>query len=113
MAKFFILLIFFTIMMEAIFINRILSAQQRKHSPTRQRFQLRKFGLSNNREVDKLTKAYEIQLKLEEKMEKQILAIEMKKKLKAEEKRRKIYEKHLLTYQGGSNFLKDFHTNRF
>jgi len=30
-----------------------------------------------------------------------------------EEKRRRIYEKHLLTYQGGSSFLRDFHTNRF
>jgi hypothetical protein len=39
----------------------------------------------------------------------------MKEEIKFEEteKRRRIYEKYLLEYQGGSSILRDFNTNRF
>ena len=33
--------------------------------------------------------------------------------LEENEKRRRMYKKYLLSYQGGSNVLSDFHTNRF
>jgi hypothetical protein len=35
------------------------------------------------------------------------------KLLKIDKLRQSIYARHLLKFQGGSNVLKDFHTNRF
>jgi hypothetical protein len=49
--------------------------------------------------------------------QKELKKQELKRKenelLKEEARRKKIYEQNLLKYQGGSSFLKDFHTNRF
>ena len=51
------------------------------------------------------------------KLQLEIEKIEIQKKneelLKKEAERRKIYEKYLLRFQGGSNVLRDFHTNLF
>ena len=107
MAKTLILLILLTIIGETL-IQRIYCKEPREYSQPRHR---QKFNIIS---VPKeLEEAYEILIRIQEEIRKQRLAIEYEKKLKEETKRRRIYEKHLLAYQGGSNVLKDFHTNQF
>ena len=54
--------------------------------------------------------AYELRQK---ELEKQELKRKESELQREETRRKKIYEQNLLRYQGGSSFLKDFHTNRF
>jgi len=66
------------------------------------------FELNKKINVFKLAEA--ILKNYQKKMKEQ--AIE-KRRLEEEARRRRIYEKYLLAYQRGSNFLRDFHTVRF
>jgi len=66
------------------------------------------FGVDAN-----LLKALRLQQKMRREFEHQKLQVINEGILKEEAKRKKIYEKHLLKYQGGSNLLRDFYTNRF
>jgi hypothetical protein len=50
--------------------------------------------------------------KLQEKFDRQMMRTKNEAILKEEAKRRRLYEKYLLGYQGGSNVLRDFHTNQ-
>ena len=50
---------------------------------------------------------------LRKKVQDHIEMIKLERILKEEANRRRIYEQHLLSSQGRSNFLRDFHTNRF
>ena len=68
------------------------------------RSELRRFGAGLS-----LLHAY----KLQENFEKQARTRKNEAILKEEAKRRQVYEKYLLGYQGGSNVLRDFHTNQF
>jgi len=54
--------------------------------------------------------AYELRQK---ELEKQEIKRKESELQREEARRKKIYEQNLLKYQGGSSFLKDFHTNRF
>ena len=58
-------------------------------------------------------KSYIMGKQQREKFEKQLAEIKSKTILKEESERRRIYLQRLLAYQGGSNVLRDFHTNRF
>jgi len=69
-------------------------------------FKLRRFGILG----EWLIKSYLTQLENKEKIE---MERKHNKILKEDANRRKIFEKHLLKFQGGSNFLKDFHTNLY
>jgi hypothetical protein len=76
------------------------------HSPPSIAIALRNFdtGIQNE-----WIRANELRKKISNRIEK----IKMEGILKEEANRRRIYEQHLLSSQGRSNFLKDFHTNRF
>ena len=52
---------------------------------------------------------YELREKLLDEIEKQ----EIRKKDQEDERRRKMFVKHLLRFHSGSSFLSDFHTRRF
>jgi len=69
---------------------------------------LRGFGVDFN-----LLDVYEMRQKLKKLLLKHELERKNKEISDENAKRRRIYEKYLLEYQGGSNFLRDFHTNRF
>jgi len=71
---------------------------------------LRRFGIFEFKKIRDWLKPYEMAQKAQEKEE--MLRIEKKNQelLKIEEERRKIFQVYLL---GGSNFLRDFHTNLF
>jgi len=76
---------------------------------SRQMNKLRKFsmfGLNEMRKIKDIIKADEMHQKIQ--IEKERQEIERKNA-----ERQKIYEKHLLKFQGGSNVLRDFNTNRF
>ena len=141
MKKLVILFICFTLFVETL-IGTIYCKQPGVQMPQKPRYKLRKFGFNEMNQQNDMTKAYEVLLKLQMTMEEQKKAIEMEKQLKKEEEkqlrkklqeniereqrerkeeemlrkedeRRKIYEKHLLPYQKGSNVLRNFHTNLF
>jgi len=71
--------------------------------------QLRRFGFSDKR----IQKAYNDLQRVQEEILKREQAKKNKAMLDEEARRQKIYEQHLLTFQRGSNVLRDFITNRF
>jgi hypothetical protein len=71
-------------------------------------------GISRLGRLNPMSKAYELLVNRRNELKKQ--EIERKKEVSLREKesmRRRIYEQYLLSMQGGSNVLKDFHTIRF
>ena len=71
-------------------------------------------GISRLGRLNPMSKAYELLVNRRNELKKQ--EIERKKEVSQREKesmRRRIYEQYLLSMQGGSNVLKDFHTIRF
>ena len=81
-----------------------------QHDLYTKRFLLRKFGIRfgslNN---DKIS----LRELLDEKLEKHRDELRKMEILKEEKLRQSIYARHLLRFQGGSNVLKDYLTNRF
>jgi len=110
MTKIVIFLILFSLLGE-IFLGSVTSKHQSKYTPSH--YKLRKFGFFDVNQNNEIAIAYKILMSIQKNMEKQKLDSENRETLRKEAKRRKIYEQHLLAYQGGSSFLKDFHTNRF
>jgi hypothetical protein len=88
-------------------IQSVSSQKQIKQTPVA-RAKLRGFGVDFN-----LLDVYEMRQKLKKLLLKHELERKNKEISDENAKRRRIYEKYLLEYQGGSNFLRDFHTNRF
>ena len=71
------------------------------------------FEMRTIKDWEKEWKIYEMRKKLQN-MKKQLeIAKKKRELLKKEAERRKVFEKHLLGFQGGSNILSDFNTNRF
>jgi len=70
---------------------------------------LRRFGFSDKR----LQKAFKDFKRLEEEKERREQAKKNKAMLDEEAKRQKIFEQYLLSFQRGSNVLRDFYSNRF
>ena len=70
---------------------------------------LRRFGFSDKR----IHKAFNDLKRVQEEILKREQAKKNKAMLDEEARRQKIYEQHLLTFQRGSNVLRDFYTNRF
>jgi hypothetical protein len=71
-------------------------------------------GISRLGRLNPMSKAYELLVNRRNELKKQ--EKERKKEVSLREKesmRRRIYEQYLLSTQGGSNVLKDFHTIRF
>jgi hypothetical protein len=70
---------------------------------------LRRFGFSDK----PLQKAFKDFKRLEEEKERREQAKKNKAMLDEEAKRQKIFEQYLLSFQRGSNVLRDFYSNRF
>ena len=70
---------------------------------------LRRFGFSDKR----IQKAFNDLKRLHEEIERREQAKKNKAMLDEEVRRQKIFEKYLLSFQRGSNVLRDFYTNRF
>ena len=88
-------------------IQNVSSQKQSKQKPIA-RAKLRGFG------VDFISlDIYEMRQKLKNLLLKHELERKNKEICEENAKRRQIYEKYLLGYQGGSNILRDFNTNRF
>jgi hypothetical protein len=79
----------------------------------RRPMKLRRFGIFELRKIREYLKIYEVKQMLADKTEAERLACELETTLLREEERRRIYEKHLLSFQGGSSVLNDFHSNLF
>jgi hypothetical protein len=77
---------------------------QNERSPRPRAQRLRRFGIFQMRQIREFIRAQELRQSIQD---------ELMKKKEDEMKRRKIYEMHLLHVQPRSNFLRDFHTNRF
>ena len=89
--------------------GHILTSMVKKWS--RRALEMRQFNVFKLRHSKSVfSEALEKFRKFQEKLKEQE---HQRRTLLEEAKRRKIYEKHLLPYQRGSNFLRDFHTNRF
>ena len=96
-------------------IQSILVSIDKETAPaqTSTHIKLRRFGIFELKKIRDLIKYQELQLKhlIEtERMENERKRQEM---LYEEAERRRIYNEHLLPFQGRSNILKDFNTNRF
>ena len=70
---------------------------------------LRRFDFYDKR----IQKVYYYLKRLQEEIIKREQAKKYKAMLDEEARRQKIYEQHLLTFQRGSNVLRDFYTNRY
>ena len=70
---------------------------------------LRRFGFSDKR----IQKYFNHLKRLEEEILKREQAKKNKAMLDEEARRQKIFEQYLLTFQRGSNVLRDFYSNRF
>ena len=102
MSKLFIFLIFFTLWTEAY--SRAIYREEQREIYTK-RFALRTFAIPFNLLDDYKNK---LRQKLDKELEKQRMKIKNETAL-----RNWIYEINLLKFQGSTNVLKDFHTNRF
>ena len=80
------------------------------HGVKKSNFKLRRLGIFELRKIREWLRPYLDEL---EKREKQEAERQNQLILKANAERNRIYEKHLLVYQGASSVLKDFHTNMF
>ena len=74
--------------------------------------QNKKFAIGFEKKLKK-DEENKMRQKIQEKIERKKVERKKLEILKKEDERRKIYEKYLLPFQGGSNILKDFITNRF
>ena len=85
-------------------------------SPPRPLYELRRLDLLDLRIAKEWLKDWK-SYKMRQTLLKEMLQVEIKRKkqeiLKKEAVRQKIYEQHLLGFQGRSKVLNDFHTNRF
>ena len=105
--SFVISLVCFGLLASNTCIQRVSCHKQSKHVPI-DRAKLRGFGVDFNsldiydmrQTIKKLLLKYELERKNKEISEENA-------------QRRRIYEKYLLGYQGGSSILRDFNTNRF
>jgi len=88
-------------------IQSVSSQKQSQHIPIA-RAKLRGFGVDSH-----LLDIYEMRQKLKKVLLKYENERRNKEMFEETEKRRRIYEKYLLEYQGGSSILRDFNTNRF
>ena len=93
-----------------LFVNQIPQVNGKQMNPSERRpMKLRRFGIFEFRKIRDYLKIYEVKQMLADKIEAERLACELER----EEERRRIYEKHLLSFQGGSSVLNDFHSNLF
>jgi hypothetical protein len=105
--KFLYFLITFTVWLVA-YNNGIYCINE--HGLYTKRFVFRKFGIKfDSVNSDKIS----LREIFDEKLEKHKDELKKMKLLKKDKLRQSIYARHLLKFQGGSNVLKDFHTNRF
>ncbi len=106
LSKFIIFLTFLTFYVDWLGLSQVCCESFDKQLPM---IPLRRFGFS-----DKRIQKYFNHLK---RLEEEILKREQEKKNKAmldeEARRQKIFEQYLLTFQRGSNVLRDFYTTRF
>ena len=86
--------------------NNLLSILQAPPMPP-----INKLGFETD--MIKLATAYEKIKKQREKFDKQKAERKSKADLKEQLERMKVFKERLLASQGGSNVLRDFHTNRF
>lgn len=85
-------------------------AKMATHGVKKSNFKLRRLGIFELRQIREWLQPY---LDEYEKREKQETERKNQLVLKANAERNRIYEKHLLSSQGASSVLRDFHTNMF
>jgi len=100
MSKLFVFLIFFTLWTNIQAIYR-----ERQREIYTKRFALRTFAIPFNLLDDY---KYKLRQKLDKELEKQRMKVKNDLALRSW-----IYETNLLRFQGSTNVLRDFHTNRF
>jgi hypothetical protein len=108
MKKIVILIILFTIWSE---MN--IKEMDCEKQASLKKFPLRQFRISFNKNAKKGNLKNGLSQRKEDELEKQREETNNEKILQEEAMRRRIYVANLLRFQGGSNILKDFLTNRF
>ena len=106
LSKCLIFLVLLTLYVDWLGVSQVLGENLEKQSAM---IQFRRFGFSDKR----IIKYFNHLKRLEEEILKREQAKKNKAMLDEEARRQKIYEQHLLTFQRGSNVLRDFYTNRF
>jgi len=115
MVKILVLFVLFTILTAKTVLSNSVTNQNLNilTEVKRPQYKLRKLGIFELRQIRDWLKPYLIILEEQERLEKQDIERMEQNKLREDNERRRVYEKHLLVYQGGSSVLKDFHTNLF
>jgi len=106
MSKFLIFLTLLTLWTEWLGLRQVCCESFDKQLPMIPR---RRFGFADKR----IQKVYNFLKRLQEEILKREQENKNKAMLDEEARRKKIYEQYLLTFQRGSNVLRDFYTNRY
>ena len=94
-------------------MNEIICQKKNELVQNRPSIKLRRFGIFQMKKIREWLVSYEFQQQLQKEIKQKEAEKKAHEILKKEAERLRIYKKYLLKSQGGSNVLRDFHTNRF